>query len=418
MSRWQRDVPIYNQPLISAPFVFFGVLALIGLAFSGVRLFMGLAFTGMSDQYAWGVWKTFNVMTLTALGSGALAVGTFAWIFNKKQLHVVMRTALASSILFYATGMFALVFDVGRPWNMWNMILPWRWNLHSALLEVAVCMSAYVAVFLLYENLPPLTDALYAKGSPARRKMMDRWVPRLRSLYPYMLGFAFLLPAMHQSSLGSLMVIAGPKVHPLWQTQMLPALYLIQAIVCGFAAVLIILLIGSLAWRRTIDVPIIGDLGKYMGWTSFFFVVVRWIDVLVRGVAGKAFETNWYAALFHAENLLVLLPALLLLNSRMRRTPRVVFVSAIFTAVGGLLYRFSPTTFAYRAGDPSIYFPTIPELLMCLGYIGLAVTLFILAARTFAIIPGTLSDWYASVKFNKQLHPELRIDDHGAATDH
>jgi Ni/Fe-hydrogenase subunit HybB-like protein len=418
MSRWQRDVPIYNQPLISAPFLFFGVLALIGLSFSAVRLFTGLSFTGMNDQYAWGVWKTFNVMTLTALGSGALSLGIFGWLFNQKQLHVVMRTALASSILFYATGMFALVFDVGRPWNMWNMMLPWRWNVHSALLEVAVCMSAYVAIFLLYENLPTVADTFYVKGSPERRKTMDRWIPRLRSLYPFMLGFAYLLPAMHQSSLGSLMVIAGPKVHPLWQTQMLPALYLIQAVVCGFASVLLILLIGSLAWRRALDVPIIGDLAKFMAWTSIFFVVVRWIDVLVRGVAGLAFEQSWYALLFHGENLLVLLPALLLLNGKLRRIPRVVFVTSIFTALGGLLYRFSPTTFAFRAGDPSIYFPTMPELLMCLGYIGLAVTLFILAAKLFAIMPAPLSEWYASVKFNKQIHPELRIDDHGAATDH
>jgi Ni/Fe-hydrogenase subunit HybB-like protein len=199
---------------------------------------------------------------------------------------------------------------------------------------------------------------------------------------------------------------------------MLPALYLIQAVVCGFAAVLIILLLGSLAWRRPVDVPIVADMAKFMSWTVFVFIGFRWIDVAVRGVAGLAFEKNWYAFLFHAENLLVLLPALVLMNGRLRRTPRVLFVASIFTAIGGLLYRFSPTTFAYRAGVPSIYFPTMPELLMCLGYIGLSVTLFILAAKLFAIMPAPLSEWYEYVKFSKQLHPELRIDDHGAATDH
>src|SRR5881275_1665418 len=106
-TRWQRDVHIYNYKLLTAPFIFFAILAVIGLGLSAVRLVTGLAFTGMSDQYAWGVWKTFNVMTLTALGSGGLAVGLFAWVFNQKQLHVVMRTALASSFLFYTTGMFA-----------------------------------------------------------------------------------------------------------------------------------------------------------------------------------------------------------------------------------------------------------------------------------------------------------------------
>jgi len=41
-----------------------------------------------------GIWKTFNVMTLTALGSGPLALGIAAWVFNRQKLHVVMRTAL------------------------------------------------------------------------------------------------------------------------------------------------------------------------------------------------------------------------------------------------------------------------------------------------------------------------------------
>lgn len=396
-TRWQRDVHIYNFKLLTAPFIFFAVLAVIGIGLSAARLFTGLQFTGMNDQYAWGVWKTFNVMTLTALGSGGLAVGLFAWVFNKKQLHVVMRTALASSLLFYATGMFALCFDVGRPWNMWQLILPWRWNGHSSLLEVAACMSAYVAIFLLYENLPPLFDRFSTKGqeSPIFKA--------IKPLYPFMIAGAYVLPAMHQSSLGSLMVIAGDKVHPLWQSQMLPALYLIQAVNCGFAAVIIILLASCLAWRRPLDLKVLSDLAKYMAWTSLFFVAVRFIDIAVRGQLGTAFAPTKYAAMFGAEVLMTLIPALVLLNVKARTTPRVIFVSAIISALGGLFYRFAPTTIAYRAGKPSVYFPTIPELLMCLGYIGLAVTLFIVAAKRFAIIPSTVSDWNAMVKQTKRM---------------
>jgi Ni/Fe-hydrogenase subunit HybB-like protein len=395
-ARWQRDVHIYNYPIVSAPFLFWASLALIGLALSAKRLFTGLAFTGMSDQYAWGVWKTFNVMTLTALGSGGLAVGLFAWVFGYKQLHVVMRTALASSILFYATGMFALCFDVGRPWNMWQMALPWRWNVHSSLLEVAVCMSAYVAIFLLYENLPPLFDRFSTKGQESKI------FKAIKPLFPFMMAGAYVLPAMHQSSLGSLMVIAGPKVHPLWQSQMLPGLYLIQAVNCGFASVIIILMASCLAWRRPLDTKILADLAKFMAWTSLFFVAVRYVDIGVRGYLPDAFAPTRYAALLGAEVLLTIIPALVLLNATARSIPRVVFLGAIFTAIGGLLYRFAPTTIAYRPGTPSVYFPTIPELLMCLGYIGLAVTLFIVAAKRFAIIPATLSDWNAMVKQMKR----------------
>lgn len=417
-SRWQRDVAIYKQPLVTAPFVFFGLLAIVSLALSAGRLFTGLSFTGMSDDYAWGVWKTFNVMTLTALGSGGLAVGLFAWVFNRRKLHVVMRTALASSLLFYTTGTFALVFDVGRPWNMWAILLPTRWNLHSALFEVAICMTAYAWLFLIYENLPPIFDWLIAKSRPARRPMLKKIYDVLVVAYPYMVAGAYLLPAMHQSSLGSLMVAAGTKVHPLWQTQMLPFLYLVQAINCGFAAVIIILMASCLAWRRPLDMEVLDELGKYLAWTSIFFVVVRYADIIIRGHIGDAFILNGYGILFNLEMVLTAVPAFFLLGTSIRRTPRWLFVFSTVNAVGGLLYRFSPTTFAYHSDRPSLYFPTIPELLMCLGYIGLAVTLFLIAAKRFAILPSTLSDWYSFVKFTKRSNPELRIDDHGAATDY
>lgn len=420
-NRWHRNVHIYDQPLLSAPFIFWGVLAVIALSLSLARVFTGLWFTGMNDDYAWGVWKTFNVMTLTALGSGGLAVAFFCYVLGKTQLHSVMRTAVASSFLFYSTGMFALVIDVGRPWNMYNMAFPWTWNLHSSLFEVALCMSAYVVIFLLFENLTYVADQVILEKNGETK--VKAWVPMMKKLYPWMVAGALLLPAMHQSSLGALMVLAGHKVHPLWQTQMLPAFYLVQAVICGFAAVLFILLSASLAWRRSLDIPILADMAKYMAWTSVVFVVLRYVDAIVRGVVGQAFQANWYAALFHVENFLVLIPALVLFNARKRTIPRVLFVTATVTGLGGILYRFTPTTLAYQVGHPSVYFPKIAELLMCLGYIGLAVVLFIWAAKRFAILPATTADWDAYIKWRQSadkksnVTPTVRME-HGAATHH
>lgn len=421
--RWQRDVQIYDSPLLSAPFIFWSVLAVIGLTLSLARLFTGLWFTGMNDDYAWGVWKTFNVMTLTALGSGGLAVGVFAYVFGRHRLHVVMRTALMSSLLFYATGMLALGIDVGRPWNLYHLLLPWNWNLHSSLFEVALCMTAYVVLFLSFENLPPLLERAAEDGTPEKRAKINVWMHRIRRILPFMIAAAYVLPMMHQSSLGALMVIGGHKVHPLWQTQMLPALYLVQAFVCGFAAVIFILMSASLAWRRSLDIPILSELARYMSWTAFAFLGLRLLDVLFRGVIGLAFQPTWYAALFHLENLLLLVPALLLLNERLRATPRMIFIASMLTGIGGILYRFTPTTLAFRVNHPSVYFPKVAEVLMCLGYIGLAVILFIWAAKRFAVLPASNADWDNYMKWRQATNgttkptPELRIE-HGAATDH
>jgi Ni/Fe-hydrogenase subunit HybB-like protein len=413
---WERDVPIHRLRLFSAPFIFWSVLAAVGISLSLARLFTGLWFTGMNDDYAWGVWKTFNVMTLTALGSAGFAVGLFTYVFGQKQLHPVMRAAIASSILFYGTGMTALAIDVGRPWNMYHLLLPWNWNTHSALFEVALCMTLYVSIFLVFETLPLVLEQVAINAKTRTRQRIDALLKFMVRLYPFFIAGALLLPAMHQSSLGSLMVIAGAKVHPLWQTQMLPAFYLIQAVVCGFAALIFILMSASLSWQRALDIPILGDLSKFMAWTGIAFVVLRYVDGAIRGVLEHAYQPTWYAALFHLETLLIAGPAVLLLRPGMRRIPRVLFVAAILMGAGGVIYRFTPTTIAYRAGHPSLYFPKIAEVLMCLGYIGLAVVLFIWAAKRFAILPGTTADWYAYVKYVKRTNPEARMDEHGAAT--
>jgi hypothetical protein len=51
-----------------------------------------------------------------------------------------------------------------------------------------------------------------------------------------------------------------------------------------------------------------------MAWSSIVFVSCRYADVVIRGRLGLAFTPDWYAVLFHGENLFVLVPALVLLE--------------------------------------------------------------------------------------------------------
>ena len=142
---------------------FLGLSALVLVAFvlSGYRELAGLGpVSGMNDAYGWGIWKTFNLMVLTALGSGAFAVGIAAWVFRRKRLHSLMRMALLTSFLAYACGLLLLGIDAGRPWNFYWIVFPWRWNMHSPLAEVAICMSIYAMIPLAVENIPPVLERL------------------------------------------------------------------------------------------------------------------------------------------------------------------------------------------------------------------------------------------------------------------
>lgn len=415
---WQRGVHVFRTPVFSRPLLFFLGLALVGLGMSVARSFGGLEFTGMSDAYAWGIWKTFNVMTLTALGSGGFAIGLAAWVFNWKSLHLVMRTALLTSLVFYFAGLLALMVDVGRPWNMWHVLFPSRWNTHSALLEVAICMPLYAFVFLAFENLPPLYERVYVHASDGVRAAMKRAIPAIKLIFPFALAGAYVLPMMHQSSLGALLLLAGEKLHPLWQTQMLPLLYVWQAAVAGVACVLFTLMIGCMVWRRPFDLGVLGDLGKLLAWLALAFVGIRWADVIVRGELMTALELGLLPLLFHVENLLLLVPGLLILSPERRERPRTLFLASVVIAAGAMLYRFVPTTIAFVPGELKMYFPTFPEVVMAAGYLSLTIVLYSIAVKVFAILPAPLSEWYAAVAWARQNFRTIRVDEHGKASRH
>jgi Ni/Fe-hydrogenase subunit HybB-like protein len=415
-NRWQRGVHVFDVPVFTGAFVAMLVISFVGLVLTVVRMFGGLAFTGMTDSYAWGVWKTFNVMTLTALGSGGFAVGIAAWLFDQKKLHLVMRTALLMSLVFYFSGLIALAVDVGRPWNMYLLFLPHTWNLHSSLLEVAVCMTAYAVIFLSFENIPPLFERVYVNASTFNRRHMLMLKPAMKAVYPFMVAAAYVLPIMHQSSLGSLLLLGGQKIHPLWQTQALPLLYVIQAGVAGTACLLFTLMVGSMLWRRPIDVDVLSSLAKLMAGISASFWAIRVVDLWANGKLGLAFEPTVFVFLFHLENILLVVPALLMwFVSSNRRRPRMLFLCSWSTMVGSMLYRFVPTTITFVPGELKVYFPSVVELIMSVSYIALTIAIFSWAVKVFAIFPGPLDAWYRVVAYSRD-KLNLKVDIHGKPT--
>lgn len=394
--RWQRGVPVHDVPLLTRTSLALLFFVLVGTGLGVLRLFGGALgpFSAMTDQYAWGVWKTFNTMALTALGSGAMGVGIAAWVFGYKHFHAVMRTALLTSLLFYGTGILGIVTDVGRPWNAWNAVLPWHWNTQSPLWEVLIAMPTYCFVFLLYENGPTVVERLWWKGSPGVRRWIDRWHPRIRRTYPYVVAAAYIVPMMHQSSLGALMLLSGNKVHPLWQSEMLPLLYLVQAWICGFAAVIAILMASCLVWRRPLDMKVLADLARVMSSLTLFWLTARVADLAGRGVLSRGFSGDRYSVMFLVETLAILVPAIVLRTERFRQVPRVVFTMAVLTAIGGLLYRFTPTTLSFMPAEHATYFPAVPEVLVMFGLVALVILLYSVAVKRFAILPAPLETWY------------------------
>ncbi len=386
---WERCIRL-KEPLKTKPFLVFAGLAGLGLLLGLYREVTGLGFvTGLNDGYSWGLFKNWNVTALTALGSGGYAVAVLAWIFNEKRFHPIMRTAVLTSLVGYGTGMLALGFDVGRPWNFVWLADPRTWNHYSVLWEVAVCMTAYFMLALDVENMPPFLEKLYRSDEPAKKEKALKIFRFMQKTFPFGIALAFVLPSMHQSSLGSLMYLAGGRVHPLWQTAWLPLLYLVMAYILGFACVLLVLALSSYVWDLGWDADILGRLAQVMSWTSLAWIAIRIGDLVHRGVLRMAFAFDRFSIYFLLETALILVPALLLLSKSRREAPGSLFRLTFLTAMGGLFYRFTPTTLAFSPLGDYRYFPSVAEILMSIGFTALAVAIFLYAVKTFAILPAS-----------------------------
>ncbi len=62
-----------------------------------------------------------------------------------------------------------------------------------------------------------------------------------------------------------------------------------------------------------------------------------------------------------------------------------MFLGYVLSSLGGMVYRFSPTTLAFRPNPQALYFPATIEVLVSLGFIAMGVAGFLFAVKKFAI---------------------------------
>ena len=76
--------------------------------------------------------------------------------------------------------------------------------------------------------------------APSRRcGASPRGLAALEKALVWILALGLLLPTMHQSSLGTMMLLPAPKLHPLWYTPWLPLLFLVNCLVMGYGVVVL-----------------------------------------------------------------------------------------------------------------------------------------------------------------------------------
>ncbi len=363
------------------------LLALFGIAEAVItwRFIAGLgAVSNMNDGYAWGIWEPVNVVVFTGIGAGAYSVGLLCYLLNRGHYHPLVRPAVLLGAIAYSLGGASIIIALGRPWNMYWLALPPMWNLSSVLLEVAICVIMYVSV-LWIEMLPAVLDGAAASKSPVRSAWGKRWGARLAKVMPFILALAMLLPTMHQSSLGGLMIVAGPKLHPLWHTRLLPLLALVSCLCMGLGAVVVLTHAMKNAWNAKHDHEILVDMSKVNGGLLVLFALLRFADLAATGKLGLLAVPDFYLIMFVLEMALFLIPAFMFLTRRVE-SDRVRVVGALMTVLAGALWRVDAFITCYNAGESWSYWPSWGEISVTVGMGSIGVAVFILVSRLLPVV--------------------------------
>ena len=368
------------------------VVWVIATAVLAVRLVWGLgAVTALNDGYPWGLWIALDVAVGTGLASGGWALALLVYVFNRGRHHPLVRPALVTSFLGYTAAATATVFDVGRYWNLWRVpFAPRDWNGSSVLLRVALCELAYIAV-LAVEIAPAFLER-WQDGEDARlARFAERVLPGLKRVLPFVIALGLLFPILHQAGLGSLLLVAETKLHPLWHTSALPLLFVVTSLSMGYAIVCLESTLSGLAFHRRSGSHLLGAIGRVVAGTAVAFVVIRFADLLASGRLALTLSSGRLSFAFWAETLLLLVAATLFFRRGSRENVGLEVQAGLLALAGAALYRVDVFLVAFDPGPGWSYFPSMGELAITAGLVAAETMLYLLLVRRLPVLGGIVT---------------------------
>ena len=370
-----------NKRLRLSPLVL-TLLALMGIAFivAMIRYADGIgAISNLSNSYPWAFWISFDLFTGVAISSGAFLIAAIVYIFELKEFKPLVRPSVLTGFLGYMMVVIALLVDLGHPERIWYMII--HWNHTSVLLEIGICVMSYLAV-LAIEFSPVVFEGL-------------KWQKFAHFIHRFIMPFVILgvvLSTLHQSSLGSLLLIQPTKLYPLWWTPILPVLFFISAISIGLAMIIFESTLSARYFKRGLETHLLEKLARAFPIVLGVYLALKFGQLALAGDLKYLFTGGWMSILFWLEILVgAAFPMVLFSFKKIRQNPKGLFFGALVVLFGMILNRFNVSWFAVKHPDPLTYLPTfmgnvkylpsIPEVLVSVGIFSFGILAFGLAVK-------------------------------------
>ncbi|HEU4364780.1 MAG TPA: Ni/Fe-hydrogenase cytochrome b subunit [Candidatus Krumholzibacteria bacterium] len=353
----------------------FWILMGFGVATAFMRFTRGLgSVTNLTDTFPWGLWIGFDILCGVGLAAGGFTITAIVYLFHLERFRPIARPAILTAFLGYLLVVVGLMFDLGRPWNIWHPLI--MWNPHSVMFEIAWCVTLYTTVLAL-----EFSGMVFEKL---------QWKRALRIQHAVVIPLVILgviLSTLHQSSLGALYLIVPGKLHPLWYTDRLPVIFWLSAVCAGLAMVIVESRLSARALGRHLEMPLIRELGRALLGALGVLTVFRLRDLYARGSLALAFEPTYEAGLFQIEFLLgLVLPFALLAFPRVRASARGLYAASLLTVLGFITHRLNVSITGLESAQHR-YIPAVGEVLVTLMLVALGFGAFKLAAKYLPVYP-------------------------------
>jgi len=346
------------------------LILLAGAYSTAVRFFGGLgAATNLSDEFPWGLWIGFDILCGVGLAAGGFTLAAIVYVFNVKRFEPIIRPTILTAFLGYLLVIVALMFDLGRPNQIWHAMV--MWNPHSVMFEVAWCVMLYTTVLFL-EFLPVILEKL-------KLARVSRVLKRI-SIPLIILGV--LLSTLHQSSLGSLYLIVPEKLYSLWYTPYLPVFFYVSAIAAGCGMIILESFLSSRAFHRGLELNLLSEIGRVAVVMLSIYLTMKLVDLADRHAFSLLLVPRMETYLYWLEvSVGILAPLLLLSREKMRRSQNGLFFSAVMIIIGFVLNRMNIGISGMEAWAGINYFPSWMEISVTLSIVVAGFVLFAMAAK-------------------------------------
>jgi Ni/Fe-hydrogenase subunit HybB-like protein len=337
-------------------------IILVGFIIIVIRFAKGLgAVTNLSQDFPWGLWIGFDVLIGIALAGGAYVLCFIYYILGYKKYHPIVRVVVLNGFLAYSFYAGALILDLGRPWNAFNVLIGNKFGFSSVLFMVAWHFFLYT-LSLLFEFAPAITEWLGLKRA---------W----KTLNAMTLGavvFGIMLSLGHQGGVGGLFLLAKAKIHPLWYSEFIPLLFVVSSIFAGLSMVIFEGSISSTVFKSRMSAEhheahdrIVMSLAKVCAGSMFVYLFLKLLELNHEQTWSLLFTSMGYWYLLEVVGC-VAVPAWLFLAGAKSQSTEVVKLAAIITILGVVLNRLNICLIAYKWYAPVRYYPTWMEVVVTL----------------------------------------------------